>query len=43
MTCNINVQKLMKTKKGSGVFYDTFVNVNEYISHIKWQAEIHKQ
>ena len=40
MTCNVFVKKLMKAKKGSRVFYDTFVNVNDYIPQNKWQAEI---
>ena len=40
MTCNIYVKKLMKAKKGSRVFYDTFVNANDYIPQNKWQAEI---
>ena len=31
VTCNVFVKKLMKAKKGSRVFYDTFVNVNDYI------------
>ena len=30
----------MKAKKGSRVFYATFVNVNDYIPQNKWQAEI---
>ena len=29
----------LKAKKGSRVFYDTFVNVNDYIQQNKWQAE----
>ena len=40
VTCNVFVKKLMKAKKGSRVFYDTFVNVNDYIPQNKWQAEI---
>ena len=40
MTCNVFVKKLMKAKKGSRVFYDTFVNVNDYIPQNIWQAEI---
>ena len=40
MTCKVLVQKLMKTKKGSRVFYDIFVSINEYIPHKKWQVEI---
>ena len=27
-------------QKGSRVFYDTFVNVNECLAQTKWQAEI---
>ena len=38
--CNIYVKKLIKNKKGSRVFYDTFVNINEYIPQGKWQEEI---
>ena len=30
----------MKAKKGSRVFYDIFVDVNEYMPQNKWQAEI---
>ena len=30
----------MKVKKGSRVFYDIFVNVNDDIPQNKWQAEI---
>ena len=40
MTCNVFVKKLIKAKKGSRVFYDTFVNINIYIPQNKWQAEI---
>ena len=40
VTCNVFVKKLMKAKKGSRVFYDTFVNVNDYIPQNKWQADI---
>ena len=40
VTCNVFVKKLMKAKKGSRVFYDTFVDVNDYIPQNKWQAEI---
>ena len=40
VTCNVFVKKLMKAKKGSRVFYDIFVNVNDYIPQNKWQAEI---
>ena len=38
--CNIYVKKLIKTKKGSRIFYATFVNINEYIPQGKWQEEI---
>ena len=38
--CNIYVKKLIKAKKGSKIFYDTFVGVNEYIPQSKWQAEM---
>ena len=38
--CNIYVKKLIKAKKGSKIFYDTFVGVNEYIPQGKWQAEM---
>ena len=38
--CNIYVKKLIKAKKGSTIFYDTFVGVNEYIPQGKWQAEM---
>ena len=38
--CNIYIKNLIKAKKGSRVFYDTFVGVNEYIPQGKWQAEI---
>ena len=31
---------MIKAEKGSRVFYDTFVGVNEYIPQGKWQAEI---
>ena len=40
VTCNVFVKKLMKAKKGSRVFHDTFVNVIDYIPQNKWQAEI---
>ena len=40
MTCNVFVKKLMKVIKGSRVFYDIFVNVNDDIPQNKWQAEI---
>ena len=40
VTCNVFVNKLMKAKKGSRVFYETFVIVNDYIPQNKWQAEI---
>ena len=30
----------MKAKKGSKIFFDTFVGVNEYIPQGKWQAEM---
>ena len=30
----------MKAKKGFRLFYDTFVNVNDYIPQNKWQAEM---
>ena len=39
MTCYVFVKKLIKVKKGSRIFYDTFVNVND-IPQNKWQAEI---
>ena len=29
--CNIHVKELIKTKKGSRVFYDIFVGVNDFI------------
>ena len=38
--CAIYIKNLIKAKKGSRVFYDTFVGVNEYIPQGKWQAEI---
>ena len=38
--CNIYAKKLIKTKKGSRIFYATFVNINEYIPQGKWQEEI---
>ena len=34
------VKKLAKAQKCSRVFYDTFVNVNDYKPQNKWQAEI---
>ena len=34
--CNTYVKILIKVKKGSRIFYDTFVDVNKG----KWQAEI---
>ena len=34
------LKKLMKVQKGSRVFYDIFVNVNDYIPQNKWQTEI---
>ena len=40
VTCNIFVRKLMKAEIGGGVFYDSLVNVNEYILQYKWKAEI---
>ena len=40
VTCNIYIRELIKTKKGSRIFYDIFVGVNEYIPQGKWQAEI---
>ena len=38
--CSIYVKELIKTKKGSRVFYDIFVGVNDFIPQGKWQAEI---
>ena len=38
--CNIYIKNLIKANKGSRIFYDTFVGVNEYIPQGKWQAEI---
>ena len=38
--CNMYVKQLIKAKKGSKIFYDTFVGVNEYIPQGKWQAEM---
>ena len=40
MICNIYVKELIKTKKGSRIFYDIFVGVNDFIPQGKWQAEI---
>ena len=40
VTCNIYVKELIKNKKGSRIFYEIFVGVNEYIPQEKWQAEI---
>ena len=38
--CNIYVKNLIKARKGSRLFYDIFVNINEYIPQGKWQGEI---
>ena len=38
--CNIYVKKLIKVKKGSRIFYDTFAEVDKYNPHGKWQTEI---
>ena len=38
--CNVYVQKLIQAKKGGRIFYDVWVNVNEYKPQGKWQAEI---
>ena len=40
VTCNVFVKKAYESRKHSRVFYDTFVNVNDYIPQNKWQAEI---
>ena len=40
MICNNYVKELIKTKKGSRIFYDIFVGVNDYFPQGKWQAEI---
>ena len=38
--CNTYVKNLIRVKKGSRIFYDTFVDVKKYIPQGKWQAEI---
>lgn len=38
--CNIYVKQLIKVKKGSRVFYDIFVAVNNYFQQNKWQTEM---
>ena len=40
VVCNIYLQYLIKSKKGSRIFYDILVGVNEYIPQTKWQAEM---
>ena len=40
VVCNIYLQYLIKSKKGSRIFYDILVGVNEYIPQAKWQAEM---
>ena len=40
VTYYVFIKKLMKAKKGFRLFYDTFVNVNDYIPQNKWQAEM---
>lgn len=37
---NIYVKNLIRVKKGSRIFYDTFVDVKKYIPQGKWQAEV---
>ena len=38
--CNTYVKELIKTKKGSRIFYDIFIGVNDFIPQGKWQADI---
>ena len=40
VVCKIYLQYLIKSKKGRRIFYDILVEVNEYISQAKWQAEM---
>ena len=40
VVCNIYLLYLSKSKKGSRIFYDILVGVNEYILRAKWQAEM---
>ena len=40
VVCNIYLQYLIKSKKGSRIFYDILVGVNEYIPQAKWQTEM---
>ena len=40
VVCNIHLQHLIKSKKGSRIFYDILVGVNEYIPQAKWQAKM---
>ena len=40
VVCNIYIQYLIKSKKGSRIFYDILVGVNEYIPLAKWQTEM---
>ena len=39
VVCNIYLQYLIKSKKGSRIFYDILVGVNEYIPQAKWTAD----
>ena len=40
VVCNIYLQHMIKSKKGSRIFYDVLVGVNEYIPQAKWQTEM---
>ena len=40
VVCNIYLQYLIKSKKGSRIFYDSLVGVNEFIPQAKWRAEM---
>ena len=40
VVCNIYLQYLIKSTKGSRIFYDILVGVNEYIPQAKWQTEM---
>ena len=40
VVCNIYLQYLIKSKKGSRIFYDILVGVNEYIPQAKWQTKM---
>lgn len=40
VVCNIYLQYLIKSRKGSRIFYDILVGVNKFIPQAKWQVEM---